>query len=259
MASFDAKHARGTLLLESVNGLRSLKSDANLVQVSCQSGNACPKRSSVVEHLVFFNMPYLQGDQEAAILQALYDMQFKYENVLLLVVGRNLNMGVGNVTHALFMRFPTVKILQSYYKSDVLSEVAYLMVPHLHGEITVDYVTSAGFLDPSKKEPMCATATFLRRKRDVSSEKMERALFSLVKTLDDASYVADITAGSNLFVRGDKFYTHACATYVDTVTDLDKLAEDSQYTTVLKEDALPLSSRNITVNIMAYKPIKAAL
>lgn len=254
MASSQAKHARVTLLLENVKEFRSIKSG----DTQASEGEIDCKPSSVVEHLVLFNMPYLQGGQEAAILHALYDLQFHFENIKVLIIGRVLNK-VDNITHALFMRFPTVEILQAYYKSDVLKNVAAIMHPHLHGEITVDYVSATGYLDMNQRDPICATATFIRRKRDVCPDEVDCALHSLVAAVDDVSYVKDFTVGSNLFLRGDKFFTHGFAGYVKTVVDLDKLAEDSDYTKVLHHKVLPLSSSTITVNVMAFKPISSAL
>eukprot|EP00250_Pteridium_aquilinum_P003802 c14086_g1_i1 orf=189-956(+) len=255
MASSQAKHSRVTLVLENVKEVRSVHS---IQSEDTQDPKGDCKPSSVVEHLVLFNMPYLQGDQEAMILRALYDLQFQFDNINVLIVGRVLNKA-DNITHGLFMRFPTVEILRAYYKSDALSNVANLMTPHLHGEICVDYVSATGYLDTNQRDPLCATATFVRRKRDVCPDEMDCALHSLVAAVDSLSYVKDFTVGSNLFLRGDKFYTHGFAGYVKAVGDLDDLAEDSHYTKVLHHQVLSRSSSTITVNVMAFKPISSSL
>ncbi|MCO5607038.1 hypothetical protein L7F22_061229 [Adiantum nelumboides] len=216
------------------------------------------KPSSAVEHWVLFNMPFLQGDQEAKILRALYDLQYQFDNVDAFIVGRVLNK-VERVTHALYVRFPTVEMLKDYYKSEALSRVICAMLPHLHGEICVDYVSATAPLDTNQKEPMCATVTLMRQKRDVCSGEIDCALHTLMGAVDDLGFVTGFTAGSNVFIRGDKHFTHGFAGYVKSVCELEKLTENTHYSKVLHHKVLPLSCNTVTVNVLAFKPIKSCL
>ncbi|KAH7282587.1 hypothetical protein KP509_35G038000 [Ceratopteris richardii] len=222
---------------------------------ACDTG--C-KSSPAVEHVILINMPFLQGDQEAKVLRCLYDLQFRFECVDALVVGRVLNK-VENVTHCLFMRFPTLETLKNFYKSDALSKVLCSMAPHLHGEIVVDYVSSTGPLDTECKDPVCMSLTLLRRKRDVPPGEMDCSLFSLKTLADGYCFVSDFSFGSSLYICRGKHYTNAFASFTKSLCDLDKLLEDLQYTKLLHLKVLPLSCNTIHVNVLAFKPIKSCL
>ncbi|KAH7290654.1 hypothetical protein KP509_30G058100 [Ceratopteris richardii] len=220
----------------------------------CDEGKSSP----AVEHVVLFNMPFLQGDQEARVLHALYDLQFRLDSVDALVVGRVLNK-VENVTHVLFIRFQTIENLTHFYRSDALSTVLCLMAPHIHGEIVIDYVSSTGHLQTECKDPVSMSLTLLRKKRDVSPGEMDCALFSLKALAEGYCFVNDFTFGSNLFISGDKYYTNAFAAFAKSLCELDALLEDMNYAKLLHLKVLPLSCSTITVNVLAFKPIKSCL
>ncbi|KAH7352987.1 hypothetical protein KP509_19G073700 [Ceratopteris richardii] len=217
----------------------------------------CITDSSAVEHVVLLNMPFLQGDQEAKILHCIYDLQFNFCSVEALVVGRVLNK-VENVTHALLIRFSTVETLAGFSKSEALSKIMCLMSPYIHGAIVVDYVSATGHLDTSCKEPTCLTITLMRRRKGVSPGEMDCALHSLKTLADGFCFVEDFTFGSNLFISGDKYFTNGFAGFTKSLCDLDKLLEDVQYSKLLCS-VLPLSCSTVTVNVLAFKPIKACL
>jgi hypothetical protein len=46
----------------------------------------------VIEHAVLLNLPFLQGDQESDILRILYSLQFEFDPILQLSVGKELFM-----------------------------------------------------------------------------------------------------------------------------------------------------------------------
>lgn len=219
----------------------------------------------VVEHAVLFNMPYLQGDQEARILQGLYDLQFEFENVLQLAVGRVLNQQ--NIcTHALIMRFPTIQVLLDYYRSEALSNITAKMVPHIYDEFVVDYLASVtdkleinGKGLPELQSGLkWINLTFLRIKEDVCQGAVESVIQSLSAAAEQLDYVKEFTIGSNLYVR-DKTFSHAFAVYVPSAEALEKLRKDPCYSAVLQDQVLPISCKTLSVKFLTYKPVLSAL
>lgn len=257
MANTDAMQSRVTLVLEDVKNIRVIRGDFKKI---CDH---TPRQ--VVEHAVLFNMPYLQGDQEARILQGLYNLQFEVENVLQLAVGRVLNQQ--NIcTHALIMRFPTIEVLLDYCQSEALSNITAKMAPHLYGEFIVDYLASVtDKLEVNGKalpEPQSGlkwiSLTFLRVKEAVCPGAVDRVIQSLSDAAEQLDYVKELTVGSNLYVRGNTF-SHAFAVYVPSAEALEKLLKDPCYSAVLQDQVLPVSSKTLSVKFLTFKPVLSAL
>ncbi|KAJ7564179.1 hypothetical protein O6H91_02G006200 [Diphasiastrum complanatum] len=239
----------GSLLLEK----------GHLQMVTSDSTQETEKFRFVVDHPVLFKMPELHADDEKRILDGLYFLKDEFEGVYTLSTGR-LIKEVDNCTHAIFVRFPSDKVLVDYYNSPPLLHIASEMGPFNHGEYTVDY---SAYVDNNEKSIYrigkefyygVEHLVFLKVKDGVSHEVVEdliESIYQLAIQMD--SMVVQITGGANNYIR-NKVFSHAFVAHILSVELLEHFYKHPAYVKLWEEKIDPITSWALSVDYVPYHP-----
>ncbi|KAJ7564190.1 hypothetical protein O6H91_02G006400 [Diphasiastrum complanatum] len=232
--------------------------------VTSDSTREAEKIRSVVDHPVLFKMPGMDTDDEKRILDGLYALKNEFEGVYTLSTGRLLKE-VDNCTHAIFVRFPSEKVLADYYNSPPLLHIASEMRPFNHGEYTVDYSTHVEDNEKSiyriGKEFYDGVehVVFLKVKECVSQEAVEDFLASVYQLANQMdSVVVQVTAGANNYIR-NKVFSHAFVAHIRSVELLEHFYSHPVYVKFWEEKVEPITSWTISADYVPHNSSTSSL
>lgn len=220
--------------------------------------DAKPKARKVVDHAVLFKMKDdMTEEQEKAMLEALFTLQYQANGILYLSVGPVLEKTVDGVTHALFARFANKEDVDLYMEHPGRKTIAReLVIPYGNGLVMLDVedeVTDdleAIFGRDFAQGGGIDHFVLFKVKEGTSQESIEAMLQSFrdLATSLDSSILFQLTAGSNISPLG-KGYTHGFIARIPSEAALQDFINSDGYVQALSKEALPDGTEFISADL----------
>ncbi|CAK9871831.1 unnamed protein product [Sphagnum jensenii] len=217
------------------------------------------KTRNVVEHTVIFQFkPNVTDKVKHDIVDGLWSLDEQCrEQVQATSLGYILHPEQAKgAAIGLYMRFFSKEALQEYLNGGPKSKVVDIMIPHMTGEITVDFESQIEDNENSVYRKGKAFAggiehiVYIKVKERTSQD----AIDEMVKALNDlnfapelSSLLVQITAGAN-FCKVDNRYTHAFVARCPSVEAVQSFSSHPYYIDVFSKKVLPILEASLTAD-----------